>query len=149
MLPVRASTTATVNYDITAPTAPTGLTLAAGQDTGSSATDGITNINTPQFTGTPTGTVTFMDKGAALAAGDGGQSSTVTLVNGAATFTTTVGQLAAGQQHTITAVYSGDTNFVSSTSPTLTISLGLTPRRKVISLTWSRPSIPPRSTNAP
>jgi uncharacterized membrane protein len=70
----------------------------------------------PQFSGTPTGTVTFMDKGAALAGGDGGQSSTVTLVNGVATFTTTVGQLAPGQSHTITAVYNKDTNFAATTS---------------------------------
>ena len=73
-------------------------------------------VVTPQFTGTPTGTVTFMDKGAALGAGDGGQSSTVTLVNGTATFTTTIGQLAAGQSHTITAVYNKDANFAGATS---------------------------------
>jgi hypothetical protein len=59
--------------------------------------------------GTITGTVTFFDGSAAL-------GSPVTLTSGAALFSTS--SLAAGS-HTITAVYSGDSSYASSTSPTL------------------------------
>lgn len=61
-------------------------------------------------TGTPTGTVTFKDGNATL-------GSPVTLVNGVATlsasFTTT-------GNHSLTVVYSGDNNFVTTISPPLT-----------------------------
>ena len=57
--------------------------------------------------GTPTGTVTFDDNGTPFADG------TVTLSSGVATFSTS--SLAVGTQ-SITAVYSGDTNFTTSTS---------------------------------
>lgn len=57
---------------------------------------------------TPTGTVNFMDGSTLLGSG--------TLAAGAATFTTS--SLAAGP-HSITAVYSGDTNFVTATSGVL------------------------------
>jgi hypothetical protein len=59
-------------------------------------------------TGTPTGTVTFMDGATTLGAG--------ALSAGRATFT--VSTLTVGS-HPITAVYSGDTTFSSSTSATL------------------------------
>ena len=59
--------------------------------------------------GTPTGTVNFLDGTTVLGQG--------TLSGGVATLTTS--SLAAGS-HTITAVYSGSTNFVASTSATLT-----------------------------
>jgi hypothetical protein len=58
--------------------------------------------------GTPTGTVTFMDGPATLGTG--------TLSGGVATFTT--GALSAAI-HPVTAVYSGDTNFTTSTSNSL------------------------------
>jgi hypothetical protein len=58
--------------------------------------------------GTPTGTVTFKDGTTTLA--------TATLSGGLATYTTS--SLSVGT-HKITVVYSGDTNFVGSTSPTL------------------------------
>src|SRR5207244_38522 len=57
--------------------------------------------------GTPTGTVTFRDGTTA--------PGTATLTNGTATLTTS--GLSVGS-HTITVVYGGDTNFLSSTSPT-------------------------------
>src|SRR6202051_4133504 len=60
--------------------------------------------------GTPTGTVTFFDN-AAIALGTG------TLSSGTATFSTT--SLSVGS-HSITAVYSGDGNFATSTSSPLT-----------------------------
>jgi hypothetical protein len=59
--------------------------------------------------GTPTGTVSFLDGTTALGSG--------TLIGGGATFTTST--LSAGS-HQITAVYSGDTNFVTLTSASLT-----------------------------
>ena len=55
--------------------------------------------------GTPTGTVTFEEGAATLAA-------TVALASGQATFTTSSLSVAT---HTVTAVYSGDTNFLTST----------------------------------
>jgi hypothetical protein len=59
--------------------------------------------------GTPTGTVTFKDGATTLGSG--------TLSGGQATFSTST--LATGS-HSVTAAYSGDTNFSSSTSPVLT-----------------------------
>jgi parallel beta-helix repeat protein len=59
--------------------------------------------------GTPTGSVTFMDGSTSIA--------TVGLVNGSASFTTST--LAVGS-HTITAVYGGDTNFTGSRSAAVT-----------------------------
>jgi sugar lactone lactonase YvrE len=60
-------------------------------------------------TGSPTGTVTFLDGSTPL--------GTATLAGGVATLTTS--GLAVGS-HTITAVYGGDGNFVSATSSALT-----------------------------
>jgi hypothetical protein len=59
--------------------------------------------------GTPTGTVTFMEGPTTLGTG--------TLSGGQATFTTS--SLVAGN-HTVTAIYGGDANSASSTSPALT-----------------------------
>ncbi|HUE56184.1 MAG TPA: Ig-like domain-containing protein [Candidatus Udaeobacter sp.] len=59
--------------------------------------------------GTPTGVVTFQDGASTLGTG--------TLSGGTATFTTSA---LAGGVHSITAVYGGDANFASSTSPVLT-----------------------------
>ncbi|MDV9203194.1 Ig-like domain-containing protein, partial [Streptomyces sp. Wh19] len=56
--------------------------------------------------GTPTGTVDFFDGATLLGTG--------TLSGGVATFTTST--LAIGT-HPLTAVYNGDANFTSSTSP--------------------------------
>jgi hypothetical protein len=58
--------------------------------------------------GTPTGTVTFRVDGMVVA--------TVNLVNGSASFSTS--RLAKGH-HVVTATYSGDNNFVDSSSPIL------------------------------
>ena len=65
---------------------------------------------------TATGTVTFMDGGSAV----GGP---VPVVAGNAS--TTTSSLPNGN-HSITAVYSGDANFLPSTSPAVTVSVGLT-----------------------
>jgi hypothetical protein len=66
----------------------------------------------PATSGTPTGTITFKDGTATL--------GTVALASNTATFTTAT---LAAQSHSITAVYSGDANFGSSTSPILTQSI--------------------------
>jgi hypothetical protein len=71
----------------------------------------------PQYAGTPTGTVTFYDGATAI-------SGAINLTSATAMFTTTALQLAAGM-HSITAVYSGDSNFYAtgsngSTANTLT-----------------------------
>lgn len=67
----------------------------------------------PPFTGTPTGTVTFMEGTNVLGTG--------TLANGVASFTTTT-PLSLGA-HSITAVYSGDTSFAGSTSLALAVTV--------------------------
>src|SRR5207302_3112689 len=68
----------------------------------------LTASVTSPVTGTLTGTVTFQDGAATLGTG--------TLSGGAATFTTS--GLGTGA-HSITAIYGGDANFASSTSPVL------------------------------
>jgi hypothetical protein len=68
----------------------------------------LTASVTSPVTGTLTGTVTFQDGASALGTG--------TLSGGTATFTTS--GLTAGT-HSITAIYGGDANFASSTSPAL------------------------------
>jgi hypothetical protein len=61
---------------------------------------------TPEFGGTPTGTVTFENDGASIGTG--------TLTGGKATFSTSAFLV---NTHTITAVYAGDSNFDGKTSP--------------------------------
>lgn len=78
-------------------------------------------------TGTPTGTVTFMDGPTTL--------STVTLASGKATYATSA--LAVGI-HDVTAVYSGDANFSGSTSSEVTVTINsATPINTTTSLTAS------------
>jgi hypothetical protein len=69
----------------------------------------FTATATASATGTPTGAVTFQDGSATLGTG--------TLSGGTATVTSSG---LAGGVHSITAVYGGDANFASSTSPVLT-----------------------------
>ncbi len=64
----------------------------------------------PAFGGTPTGTVTFFDGSTSL--------GNATLSGGVATLTTASTSLLAGS-HSISAKYSGDSNFLASTSSTL------------------------------
>ncbi|HET6929299.1 MAG TPA: Ig-like domain repeat protein [Candidatus Acidoferrum sp.] len=71
---------------------------------GQSVTFTATVVAAPPGSGTPTGTVTFLDGGSPIGTG--------TLSGGTVTFTTSA--LAAGN-HTITANYSGDANFTGST----------------------------------
>ena len=68
--------------------------------------------------GTPTGTVTFKDGAAVM--------GTATLSSGTAAFTNS-GLTAAGSPHSITAEYSGDGGFLSSTSSVLSQVVGVSP----------------------
>ncbi len=77
--------------------------------------------------GTPTGTVVFMDGPTAV--------NTATLASGKATYSTTA--LTVGV-HDITAVYSGDSNFAGSTSPPVTVTINaVTPTNTTTSLSAS------------
>ncbi|GEM_PF-4002588 len=60
---VSAAGTITITVDRTPPAAPAGIALAAGEDTGVSATDGLTSVTTPIVTGTADAgtTVTLYD----------------------------------------------------------------------------------------
>ncbi len=75
--------------------------------TGQSTTFSVQVAPVSPGAGNPTGTVTFLVDGTSIA------TEPVDAATGVATFTTTTLGLGA---HTITAVYSGDTNFVSSQS---------------------------------
>ncbi|MGP8259549.1 MAG: MBG domain-containing protein [Acidobacteriaceae bacterium] len=94
----------------------TALTLSSGSVTpGQSVT--MSSQVTSSTTGTPTGTVSFYDNGTLLSA--------VTLSGGTASYLTA--SLAAGITHTITAVYSGDTNFTTSSSSTTSTTVTVAP----------------------
>jgi hypothetical protein len=137
-VPTGLAVSLTYNGSATAPTAAGSYTVVAtvndpnyaGTATGTlviaktgTATASVTSSANPVFaqnaitltatvastSGTPTGTVTFLDGTTPL--------STSTLASGVATLTTS--SLAAGS-HSITAAYSGDTNFGAVTSGTLT-----------------------------
>ncbi len=100
-----AALTQTVNQDATT----TRLTSSANPSVyGQSVTFTATVAASAPGSGTPTGTVTFMDGTNALGTG--------TLSGDTTTFTTS--SLAVGT-HSITAVYSGDLNFITSTSAVL------------------------------
>jgi hypothetical protein len=98
------STSSTVSQVIDIATSATSLVSSQNPAAfGQSVT--LTATVAPQFTGTPTGTVTFMNGTATLKA--------VTLSGGIASYTTTT--LAVGPE-SITAVYKGSTSFSGSTS---------------------------------
>ena len=86
-----------------------GTTTSLGVSSGS-ITPGQSVTLTAQVasttTGTPTGSVNFYDGSSVL--------DTATLAGGTASFTTTA--LSAGATHLLTAVYSGDTNFATSST---------------------------------
>jgi Bacterial Ig-like domain (group 3)/FG-GAP-like repeat len=98
-------------------TTTTALTSSASSPaTGGSITFTAIITGASGSTGTPTGTVNFLDGTTSLGTG--------TLTSGIATYTTTA--LAAGS-HSVTAVYSGDAAFSPSTSSSLTITVTAPP----------------------
>ncbi|WP_420236703.1 pectinesterase family protein [Telmatobacter bradus] len=107
-----AATPVDVSFTIQQGTPSIGLTLSSGSSP-STVDESLTFTATVTSTvGSPSGTVTFLDGTTTL--------SSVSLTSGAAAYTTTA--LAAGS-HSITAVYSGNTNFTTITSSTLSQSV--------------------------
>jgi len=88
-------------------------TAASSSANPSNLTQSVTftaTVSGPAGAGTPTGTITFKDGAATIScANAGGQT-----LNGSGVATCQTSALTAGA-HTITAVYSGDTNFLTST----------------------------------
>jgi Bacterial Ig-like domain (group 3)/MBG domain (YGX type) len=103
----------------------TASTSAANQPTTLTANVASTT------SGTPTGTVTILDNGTTLQA--------VTLTNGTASFSTT---LAPGVAHTLTASYTGDTNFLASASAETATTVTVSP----LDFTFSGTGIPATQT---
>lgn len=100
---------------------------------GQSVTFTATVTITKPGSGTPTGTVTFMDGSTTLGPGT---------LNGAGQATYTTSSLAVGS-HTITAVYGGSTDFTSSTSAALT--QRVTKAGTSATLTTPQNSVPPNT----
>lgn len=114
----KGSTSPPVNLTVTnLAVTTTALTVTPNSITaGSSTVVAATATVTPASgSGTPTGTVTFF-----LGSTQLGQP--VTLSDGVATYSHNVSSLAAGS-YTITAVYSGDTTYATSTSPAVTLTV--------------------------
>src|SRR5436190_8464156 len=101
------STSATLTQTVNQATTTTALSSSPNPSTLGQAVTFTASVTGAG--GTPTGTVTFKDGATTLGTG--------TLSGGTATFSTS--SLASGN-HSITATYSGDTNFSSSTSPPVT-----------------------------
>jgi Glycoside hydrolase family 44/Bacterial Ig-like domain (group 3) len=97
--PAKIATTTSVSASATQLTAGQNVTFTAG-------------VAPQTGTGVPTGSITFLDGQAQL--------GIVTLNGGAASFSTA--NLAAGT-HTITAAYSGDSNYAASTSSAFTVAV--------------------------
>lgn len=104
------TTSITFVIDTSAPAVPTGLVLAAGQDTGSSSTDKITMINTPQLTGSAeanssitlyagTGTTTPIGTGTTNASGVFTVTVSPALVDGTYTITARATDAAGNQSN--------------------------------------------------
>jgi hypothetical protein len=109
-------TVTTADGALTVTQAPTTTVITASSPSvNANQADTLTVTVLSATSGTPTGSVTFFDNGSAL--------QTVTLNGGAASTNPT---LAPGTTHVLTASYSGDTNFVaSSTSATgVTVDVG-------------------------
>jgi LPXTG-site transpeptidase (sortase) family protein len=114
------STSAPLTQTVNAGNTGTALTSSVNPSVvGQNVTYTATVTASPPGAGTPTGTVDFQDGGVSIA-GCGAQA----LVAGTATCTLTY---AVAGSHTITAIYSGDTNFSTSTSAPLTQTIGKDP----------------------
>ena len=108
----------------------TGISSSANPSTFGQALTFTATVQ-PAAGGVPTGTVAFFDGGA--------QIGSATLSGGVAQFTAAGGALASGT-HTITARYSGDANFVSSTSGTLAETVTAAPTSTLLT-TSANPSV--------
>ncbi len=118
--------TQTVNQAATA----TAISSSANPSTFGQAVTFTATVQ-PAAGGVPTGTVTFFDGAAQIGSGS--------LSGGVAQFTAAGGALATGT-HSITARYSGDSNFMSSTSASLAETASAAPTSTLLT-TSSNPSI--------
>lgn len=100
----------TVPQVINQGTTSTSLTSSVNPSTFGQSTTFTATVSVLQGAGTPTGSITFKDGATTL-----GTSS----INGSGVATLAVSNLSVGS-HTISAVYSGDTNFSTSTSSNVT-----------------------------
>ncbi|NBQ33658.1 MAG: hypothetical protein EBU21_17195, partial [Proteobacteria bacterium] len=108
----------TIIIDTTAPSAPTGVALTTATDTGTSTSDGTTNVTSVSVTGTAEAgsTVALLDAGVAISGATG------TATNGTFTIATT---LAAGS-HTITATATDTAGNTGSASSSLAVTVDQT-----------------------
>ncbi len=108
------STSAAVNQVVTEGATTISLTVSNTNPFGLQPVTFTAVVNVVSGTGTPTGTVTFYDI-------NGNDLGSGTLTNGTATLT--VASLPVGKE-SITAVYSGDSNFVGATSTPVSLVVG-------------------------
>ena len=104
----------------------TTVLTASSTSAAANQTITLTASVTSTTSGTPTGTVTILDNGTAL--------QTVTLASGTASYSTT---LTPGVAHTLTANYTGDTNFLASASAATGTSVTVSPQDFTFSGTGS------------
>lgn len=136
------NTTVTFTRDTIAPAAPSEPSLASGSDTGSSQSDGTTDIATNlKFNGTAeaNGTVNLFVDGSSTSAGNG------TANNGGNWTNITVASTLTEGTHTIQASATDQAGNVSPLSPALTITIDLTPPAATIT---AHPTDPSNSTSA-
>ena len=109
-----ASTSTSITIDITAPAKPGTPTLNAANDTGRSATDGITQVTTPTFTGTATaGTTVTLYDGASVVGSTVTATTSYSITSSALTNAT----------HTITVTATDAAGNVSVVSTTKTVTI--------------------------
>ncbi|MES2128811.1 MAG: Ig-like domain-containing protein, partial [Pseudomonadota bacterium] len=112
-----ASAALAITIDTTAPTVPSGLDLVVASDSGASGTDNITNVTTPQFSGSA-------DSGTVINLFDGSTLVGTTTANGGGHWNITSSALTAGS-HVITAK-STDAAGNTSVSTPLTVTIDTT-----------------------
>jgi hypothetical protein len=115
-----ASTSTAINVTVAVPSkigTTTALSASASQITAGVSVGFTANVSPASGTGTPTGTITFLDGGT--------QIGTSVLTAGSAQFATTA--LSSGA-HNITASYPGDTNYTSSNSNAASVTVSAAPQ---------------------
>lgn len=111
----------TYTLDTSSPTAPTGLDLDAGSDSGTSTTDNVTSDNTPTVSGAgaePGSTVTLYDTAGTTVLG-------TTTADGAGAWTITASALSDGV-HTLTAKVTDDAGNTGAASTPLSVTIDTT-----------------------
>nr|WP_286209090.1 Ig-like domain-containing protein [Azospirillum sp. A1-3] len=124
-----ASAALVVTIDTIAPNAATGVALAAGSDTGSSATDRITRLATPGLTGTAeaNSTVTLYDGSTAVG---------TALANGSGVWTVAPGSALTSGQHSFRVTVSDLAGNTSAATSPLSVTIDtVSPTLSALSLT--------------